>query len=294
MRFLIVTGMSGAGKTTALKVLEDFGYFCIDNLPIFLMDSFAKLLYVPNSGMHQVAVGIDIRSGQALDELEKTLIRFKAQNYSYEILYLDCSTDILVKRFKETRRSHPLTKYGRVEDGIAEERKRIAFLKKRADYIVDTSNLLTRELRTQLEKIFVSNGNFRNLMITVISFGYKYGLPSDADLVFDVRFLPNPYYVTELRHKTGMDTEVQDYVLLSPACKTFLEKLFDLFDFLIPNYIDEGKNALVVAIGCTGGKHRSVAIANVLYQRLQSMNSIGVRIEHRDIQKHSSKSQEQE
>ncbi len=285
-RFLIVTGMSGAGKTTALKVLEDIGYFCIDNLPIFLMVSFAKLLNIPDSTMGHVAVGIDIRNGEeALEELGSTLEQFEELHYDYEILYLDCSDHILLKRFKETRRNHPLAQYERVEDGIAKEREQIAFLRERADYILDTSNLLTREFRTQLEKIFVLNTTFKNLMVTIVSFGYKYGLPLDADLVFDVRFLPNPYYNLELRDKTGNDKEIQDFVLKSPTCQEFIQKLFDMFDFLIPNYIDEGKNSLVIAIGCTGGKHRSVALANELYTHLSQNASIGVGIEHKDIDK---------
>lgn len=285
-RFLIVTGMSGAGKTTALKMLEDIGYFCIDNLPVFLMVPFAKLLNMPDSTMGHVAVGIDIRNGEeALDELGSTLEQFEELHYEYEILYLDCSSHILLKRFKETRRNHPLAQYERVEDGIAKEREQIAFLRERADYILDTSNLLTREFRNQLEKIFVLNTTFKNLMVTVVSFGYKYGLPLDADLVFDVRFLPNPYYNLELRDKTGNDKEIQDFVLQSPTCQAFIEKLFDMFDFLIPNYIDEGKNSLVIAIGCTGGKHRSVTLANELYAHLSKNESIGVRIEHKDIHK---------
>lgn len=282
--FLIVTGMSGAGKTTALKILEDIGYFCIDNLPVFLMIPFAKLLHMPDSTMRQVAVGIDIRNGQeALDELESTLEQFQKLHYEYEILYLDCSTPILLKRFKETRRSHPLTSCQRVEDGIAMEREQLTFLHDHANYILDTSNLLTREFRSQMEKIFVRNSTFKNLMVNIVSFGYKYGLPMDADLVFDVRFLPNPYYDHKLRPKTGNDKEVQDFVMQSPASGAFLDKLFDLFDFLIPNYIDEGKNSLVIAIGCTGGKHRSVTLANALFAHLSQNESIGVALEHRDI-----------
>lgn len=283
-RFLIVTGMSGAGKTTALKVLEDIGYFCIDNLPVFLMIPFAKLLYMPDSTMGHVAVGIDIRNGkEALEELVTTLEQFEELQYDYEILYLDCSDYVLLKRFKETRRNHPLSKHDSVEAGIAKERNLITFLRERANYILDTSNLLTREFRSQLEKIFVLNSTFKNLMVTVVSFGYKYGLPLDADLVFDVRFLPNPYYDLELRNKTGNDKVIQDFVLNSPISQTFLQKLFDLFDFLIPNYIDEGKNSLVIAIGCTGGKHRSVTIANELYNHLSNNETIGVRIEHKNI-----------
>lgn len=283
MRFVIVTGMSGAGSTTTLKVLEDIGYFCIDNLPVSLMVPLAKLLHMPDSTMRNVAVGIDIRNGTALDELQSTLERFDDLGYPYEIFYLDCSTPVLVKRYKETRRNHPLSRYGRIEDGIAAERERMAFLRARANYILDTGNLLTRELRAQLERIFVNNGSFKSLMVTVMSFGYKYGIPSDADLVFDVRFMPNPYYISELRPHTGNDEVIQQFVKKTPQYQTFMEKLGDMLDFLLPNYIDEGKNALVIAIGCTGGRHRSVTVANEVYTLLQKHTDIGVRLEHRDI-----------
>ena len=278
MQLVIITGMSGAGKTTALKVLEDIGYFCIDNLPVSLMISFARLIHSPGSDMDKVAVGIDIRNGQALDQLEDTFSQLQHLQIPYEILYLDSSTEVLVQRFKESRRSHPLSQQSRIEESIARERHKIAFLKERADYIVNTSNLLTRQLRAQLEKIFVMDSHFQNLMVTVVSFGYKYGLPADADLVFDVRFLPNPYYVPELKHKTGNDREVQDFLTASGSYGPFLRKLFDLIDFLIPNYIEEGKTSLVIALGCTGGRHRSVTLANALYDHLRGMSGIGVGI----------------
>lgn len=283
MRFVIVTGMSGAGSTTTLKILEDIGYFCIDNLPVSLMVPLAKLLHMPDSTMRNVAVAIDIRNGDALDELQSTLERYDDLGYPYEIIYLDCSTPVLVKRYKETRRNHPLSRYGRIEDGIAAERERMTFLRARANYILDTGNLLTRELRAQLERIFVDDGSFKSLMVTVMSFGYKYGIPSDADLVFDVRFMPNPYYISELRLHTGNDEVIQQFVKKAPQYLTFMEKLSDMLDFLLPNYIDEGKNALVIAIGCTGGRHRSVTVANEVYALLQKHADIGVRLEHRDI-----------
>ena len=190
----------------------------------------------------------------------------------------------MIKRYKETRRTHPLTGSGRIESGIQMERKRTAFLKQRADYILDTSQLLVRELKAQIDKIFVENEGFRNFMITMLSFGFKYGIPSDADLVFDVRFLANPYYVPELKYKTGNEKEVQDFVMQTETAEQFLNKLEDMLKFLIPNYINEGKNQLVVGIGCTGGKHRSVTLANAITKRLSTLE-YGIKVEHRDIGK---------
>ncbi|MDD7024698.1 MAG: RNase adapter RapZ, partial [Oscillospiraceae bacterium] len=244
-----------------------------------------ELSFTPGGEISKVALGVDIRSGQALDEIEQVLEHLTMEGRPYEILYLDAGDEVLVKRFKETRRMHPLAKDGRVDRGIAEERRRLQYLKKHAEYIIDTSKLLTRELKTELEKIFVSNQEFKNLVITILSFGFKYGIPSDSDLVFDVRFLPNPYYVDELKAKSGNDKEVQDYVMGFEVSEKFLDKLEDLLNFLIPNYILEGKNQLVISVGCTGGKHRSVTLANKLYERLKKQDSFGITIEHRDIGK---------
>ena len=286
MRFVIVTGMSGAGKSTALKMLEDMGYFCVDNLPVPLIPKLAELFNVSGSEVQKAALGVDIRSGQSFGELERMLQELDAINMKYEILYLESSDNVLVKRYKETRRFHPLSgSSGRVDEGIKRERERLGFLKKKADYLVDTSHMLTRELRQELNKIFVENKEFKNLYITVLSFGFKYGIPSDADLIFDVRFLPNPYYVDELRPMSGNDPEVRDYVMGNEKAGEFLDKLTDLLEFLIPNYIIEGKTQLVIGIGCTGGKHRSVTLANALFARLSQAESYGIRIEHRDIGK---------
>ena len=285
MRFVIVTGMSGAGRSTALRALEDAGYFCVDNLPISLIEKFSELIYPGNTEVTKVALGIDIRSGKAFNELAATLEKLTVAGVNYEILFLDSSDEVLVKRYKETRRTHPLAQNGRVADGIQEERKRLEFLKKQADYIIDTSNLLTRELKQELDKIFVQNKNFKNLVITVLSFGFKYGIPTDSDLVFDVRFLPNPYYYEELRKLSGNDKPVQDFVMGFEVSHRFLDKLIDMIQFLIPNYVLEGKNQLVISIGCTGGKHRSVTLANKLYERLRNNADYAVRIEHRDIEK---------
>ena len=287
MRFVIVTGMSGAGKSTALKMLEDMGYFCVDNLPIPLLPGFVQMLENTDTEMKKVALGLDVRSGQDLTGLRENLEEMDRNRVGYEILFLDANDAVLVKRYKETRRQHPLSGSGRVDTGIAKEREKILFLKMKATYILDTSKMLTRELRIELEKIFVDGQSFCNLYITVMSFGFKYGIPQDADLVFDVRFLPNPYYIDTLREKTGNEAEVQDYVMQNDKGRIFLDKLKDMMEFLIPNYILEGKNQLVIAIGCTGGKHRSVTLANALYQLLDQEESDGVRIEHRDIGKDS-------
>ena len=285
MRLVIVTGMSGAGRTTALKMLEDAGYFCVDNLPVPFIEKFAELTASGNSEITKVAIGVDVRSGKSLSELEEILERMTLHGLNYEILFLDASDEVLVKRYKETRRMHPLAASGRIEDGIVRERERLVFLKKHADYIIDTSKLLTRELKQELDKIFVQNSAFKNLMITVLSFGFKYGIPSDADLVFDVRFLPNPYYYEDLRKLTGNDQKIQDFVMGYDMAHVFLDKLEDMIRFLIPNYVLEGKNQLVIAVGCTGGKHRSVTLANKLYERLKKQSDYGVKLEHRDIGK---------
>jgi len=282
MRFVIVTGMSGAGKSSVLKMLEDAGYFCVDNLPIQLILKFAEVINNEAGEMSKVALGIDIRSGDDLENVDSILADLKKEGLGYEILFLDCSTSVLVKRYKETRRNHPLADSGRIEEGITLERKKLLFLKESADYIINTSQLLIRELKAEIDKIFVKNENYNNFFLTILSFGFKYGIPSDSDLVFDVRFLPNPYYIEALKLKTGNDKEVYEFVLKSKEALEFLEKLKDMVKFLIPHYIAEGKNQLVISIGCTGGKHRSVTLANALYNELVSAE-YGVKVLHRDI-----------
>ena len=284
MKLVIVTGMSGAGKTVALKMLEDLGYYCVDNLPIPLIEKFTELTIGSPGQSSQVALGIDVRSGQELSLLTKILEGWKNDGISFEILFLDASDKVLVKRYKETRRSHPLAGMGRIDSGIAKEREKLGFLKNQADVILDTSKMLTKELRQELERIFLEDKNYSNLFVTVLSFGFKYGIPADADLVFDVRFLPNPFYVEGLRFKTGEDAEIQEYVMQGGIGSAFLEKLYELLDFLIPNYVLEGKNQLVIGIGCTGGKHRSVTIARALYEHLAQKKELGIKLEHRDIE----------
>ena len=292
MRLVIVTGMSGAGKTSALKMLEDMGFYCVDNLPIPLVEKFAELTLSNQGGIKDAALGIDIRSGDELSALNRIFDEWSRSRVPYEILFLDAGSETLIKRYKESRRIHPLAGEGRIDSGIEKERLKLAFLKEEADYIIDTSKLLTKELKAELEKIFMANESYKNLYITILSFGFKYGIPSDADLVFDVRFLPNPYYVDELRPKTGEDQEVRDYVMQNGTADIFLNKLYDMLEFLIPGYVLEGKNQLVIAIGCTGGKHRSVTIAKAVYQRLKSHEEFGLKIEHRDIDKDNKRKKE--
>ena len=292
MRLVIVTGMSGAGKTNALKMLEDMGFYCVDNLPIPLVEKFAELTLSNQGGIRNAALGIDIRSGDELSALDRIFDEWSRKRVPYEILFLDASSETLIKRYKESRRAHPLAGEGRIDSGIEKERLKLAFLNEEADYIIDTSKLLTKELKAELEKIFMANESYKNLYITILSFGFKYGIPSDADLVFDVRFLPNPYYVDELRPKTGEDQEVRDYVMQNGTADIFLNKLYDMLEFLIPGYVLEGKNQLVIAIGCTGGKHRSVTIAKAVYERLKSHEEFGLKIEHRDIDKDNKRKKE--
>ena len=283
MRFVVVTGMSGGGKSTALRMLEDAGFYCVDNLPVPLIEKFVELIAVPDGEVTKVALGLDVRADQAFGDVQKILENLKANGYLFEILFMEANDKTLLKRYKETRRMHPLSLDGRIEDGIRKERKVLNDIRNKSDYVIDTSNLLTRELKEELERIFVQNEEYNSLMVTIVSFGFKHGIPADADLVFDVRFLPNPFYIDELKYKTGNDKEVQDYVMGFPEASVFIDKLADMVEFLIPNYIKEGKYQLVIGIGCTGGKHRSVTLANHLYMRMKNKGSYGLKIDHRDV-----------
>lgn len=265
--------------------MEDIGYFCVDNFPIPLLEKFVEFADSGETQYQKIAFGLDIRSGESLKYLDQIITNLRMNGHMIRILFMDASDQVLVKRYKETRRAHPLAGTDRVEKGIEQERRQISFLKEMADYIIDTSQLLTRELHAALGNIFLGKQEYDNIYVTVLSFGFKYGIPSDADLVFDVRFLPNPYYVDELKTKTGNDKEVQEFVMNCTQAGVFLDKLSDMVQFLIPNYVIEGKNQLVVAIGCTGGKHRSVTIANKLYEILKEDREYKVKIEHRDIEK---------
>lgn len=283
MRFVIVTGMSGSGKRTAMKMLEDVGFYCVDNLPVALIDKFVELIAMPNSEVNKVALGIDVRADQSFDGVCRVLEKLKDNGYLFEILFLEASDAVLLKRYKETRRLHPLSPKGRVQEGIHKERETLKEIRQMADYIFDTSNLLTRELKEEIDNIFIHNKEYNSLIVSILSFGFKNGIPADADLVFDVRFLPNPFYIDELKHKTGNDKEVQDYVMEFPEASEFLKKLVDMLDFLIPNYVKEGKHQLVVGIGCTGGKHRSVTLANELYAKMKDHGTYGTKLYHRDV-----------
>ncbi|MBV4417978.1 RNase adapter RapZ [Clostridium tyrobutyricum] len=284
MRFVIVTGLSGAGKTQAVRNLEDLGYFCVDNLPSTLIPKFVEACYKADGKIDKIALVIDIRGGQFFDNIFESLSYLKKQGYKYEILFLDASDEVLIKRFKESRRKHPLAPEGRILKGITMERNKLRELKNKADNIIDTSKLATRELKEEITKIYSEEGQIETqLMITVLSFGFKYGIPVDSDLVFDVRFLPNPFYIPELKKYSGNDKLVADYIMGFDQTGQFIDKLSDMLEFLIPYYIKEGKRQLIISIGCTGGRHRSVAIANIIYDKL---NKIGhkVNIDHRDIE----------
>lgn len=283
MRFVIVTGLSGAGKTEATRSLEDLGYFCVDNLPPQLIPKFAEACTQSQGKISKVALVIDIRGGIFFDDLFESLQYLKESNFKYEILFLESSDEILVKRFKESRRSHPLSPDGRVLTGIEDERKRLREIKDRANNIIDTSKYAIRDLRDKINVLYGDGKEpEQTISVTILSFGFKYGIPTDSDLVFDVRFVPNPFYIPELKHFSGNDEPVKKYVLEKDETKQFIEKLRDMLIYLIPNYVKEGKRQLIVSIGCTGGRHRSVAIANSIYKELK-MADYNVGIEHRDI-----------
>lgn len=283
MRFVVVTGMSGGGKSTALRMLEDVGFYCVDNLPVPLIEKFVELIAMPGSEVKKVALGLDVRADQPFEDARRILEKLRENGYSFEILFMEASDQALLKRYKETRRLHPLSPDGRVEDGILKERRILKTIRDRSDYVIETTNLLTRELKEEIDRIFVQNEEYNSLMVTILSFGFKHGIPADADLVFDVRFLPNPFYIDELKYKTGNDREVQAYVMGFPEADIFIDKLSELLEFLIPNYVKEGKYQLVIGIGCTGGKHRSVTLANRLFERMKNKGNYGLKIAHRDV-----------
>ncbi len=282
LEFTIITGLSGAGKSEAIRCFEDMGFFCIDNLPATLIPKMAELCSLPGSKIRKVALVSDVRGGEFFDALFESLRELKSKAIDYQILFLEASDEELVKRFKETRRRHPLAKAGQIIEGIDREKRALQSLRGSADMIIDTTNIETYELRDKIRSSFLGEQKQKAILITVISFGYKYGVPIDADLVIDVRFLPNPHYIESLRKFSGEDQPVKDFVLKRPETQTFLKQFRQLLTFLLPHYVSEGKTHLTVAIGCTGGTHRSVVLANEIYRFLYE-KKYNVAIRHRDV-----------
>ena len=285
MEFLIITGLSGAGKSRAADVLEDLDYYCVDNMPVALMEKFAEFCVAAGGRYEKVALVTDVRENEDFSALLTTIDSFSRSGYDCRILYMDADVPTIVRRYKESRRPHPLTQESRsIEESVRREIELLAPVRDRADYIVNTSGLTLGMLQNRLFSLFASEGQTRSLNITVISFGYKYGIPLDADLVFDVRFMPNPFYVDDLRKLSGLDLPVAEYVFSHRQARVFLEKLEELIEFLIPMYVEEGKLGLTIAIGCTGGRHRSVAIAQALSAHLKAKGHSSETV-HRDLEK---------
>lgn len=284
MKFIIVTGLSGAGKTRAVKAFEDMGDYCVDNMPPELIPKFAEIYHRSAKPDDCAALVCDIRGGDMFRRLEDSLDELSELGYEYEILFLDASDEALIRRYKETRRSHPLSQNGSLTDGIAKEREVLSALKSRATKIIDTTYLTASQLGKKINAIYGDQSKFGGMLVNIMSFGFKYGIPLDADLVFDVRFLPNPFYIPELKEHTGLEVCIRDYVMESENSRIFLEKLTDMIKFLIPGYINEGKAQIVVAIGCTGGHHRSVTLAEELYREI-SKDYKNTMVLHRDIKK---------
>lgn len=284
MELLIITGMSGAGKSLGVKYFEDIGYYCVDNLPPSLIPKFVEVMLYGKTALEKIALIIDIRGGAMFLDLMPALVSLNDMDIKYSILFLDASDSTLIKRFKESRRMHPLSADGRLSEGISQERSTLEPIRKKADVIIDTSNLTPRQLKEAIADHFIEGKNFTGLITNIVSFGFKYGIPIDCDLVFDVRFIPNPFYIPELKEKTGFDDEVKDYVMNQNESRLFLNKLVDMVSFLIPLYVKEGKLQLIIGIGCTGGRHRSVTIARKLYNKLK-FKGFNTVVEHRDIDK---------
>ena len=283
MDFVIVTGLSGSGKSKAVDALEDIGFFCVDNMPPSFIEKFYELC--AEEEMEKVAVVTDSRGGYLFHSVSKTLDILDGKNIDYKIMFFECSDEVLYKRYKETRRKHPLSDdcEGSVMASVKKEREMLETLRGRADYLIDTTQLSPAQLKERISDIFLGD-SVKGLRITCMSFGFKYGAPTEADMVFDVRCLPNPFYIDELSDKTGLDSEVYDYVMEKPETKGFADRLFDMMDYLIPLYSDEGKSSLVIAIGCTGGKHRSVTLAEALARHI-SESGLKAATVHRDITK---------
>lgn len=283
MEFIIISGLSGAGKSKAASFLEDVGFYTVDNMPPVLMPKFAELCMAGNGRYDRVALVNDVRGGVSFDDFFEALDTLKQMNCPYKLLYLDASTDTIIKRYKETRRSHPLAgECGSLDEAARREREMLAPVRARADHIIDTTALSTAKLRGEVLRLFDSGEAKGGMVVNVVSFGFKYGLPIEADLVFDVRFLPNPFYVPELRKQTGLDAGVRDYLDQFPETGQFLGYLNQMIGFLLPLYVEEGKSALVIAVGCTGGQHRSVAVTRALAEFIRQQD-YQVSENHRDM-----------
>lgn len=282
VRLVIITGMSGAGKSQVVRSLEDLGYFCVDNLPPALIPKFAELCEQSAGKVSKVGLVVDIRGREFFDQLMQVLEDMEKQGFMYEMLFLEASDETLIRRYKESRRRHPMAPHGRISEGISRERDRLEHVRGRATHIIDTSDLPTAKLKEKIAALFGGEVESERMTITIVSFGFKFGIPLDADMVFDVRFLPNPFYVESLRRKSGIVPEVSEYIGKWPITQQFMEKLSNLVDFLVPHYVREGKSQLVIAIGCTGGLHRSVYVAHKIYEGLRN-KGYKVNVEHRDI-----------
>lgn len=282
MQYVVVTGLSGAGKSSVIHILEDIGYYCIDNMPPTLVRNFITLCQNSNMNLNKIAFVVDARSGELIKKLANEITEIRKSGDQCEVLFLESTDACIIKRYKETRRKHPHAKEGRVTDGIALERELLSSIRKKSDYIIDTSGLKAQQLKEQIISIFETRKKYENINVTILSFGFKRGIPLDSDLMLDVRFLPNPFYEEELKEHTGLDEDVKEYVMRWDVTKKFIDKLHDFVEFLLPQYIEEGKPQVVISIGCTGGKHRSVALAEELGEFLKSKNYF-TNVFHRDI-----------
>ncbi len=280
----IITGLSGAGKSFAIRALEDNGFFCIDNIPALLIPKVIELSDGHEEEIRRIALGVDLRGGQFLQSLPQVLADLRAAGHRVQVLFFDASDDVLLRRFSETRRPHPLAGQGSIQDGISRERKALEPIRALADKVIDTSDFNVHQLKREVEQQFCGAPQARRMALFLTSFGYKYGIPHDTDMILDVRFLPNPYFVNGLRAKTGLDPEVRDYVLGNPETRSFLDRLYALLEFTLPLYEREGKSSLTLALGCTGGRHRSVVLVEALNQRLGG-GDLHIHLKHRDIDK---------
>jgi RNase adapter protein RapZ len=284
LEVIIVTGLSGSGKSVAIRALEDNGYFCIDNLPALLIPKFIDLCEGYNEGITRIALGVDLRAGQFLQALPQVLADMRHAGHHVQVLFFDASDEVLLRRFSETRRPHPLAGEEPVQEGISRERKALEGMRELADKVIDTTDLNVHELKREMEERFCQAPYSRSMNVFLTSFGYKYGIPHDTDMILDVRFLPNPYFVSELRAHDGLETEVEEYVLKNEETRTFLDRLYSLLEFALPLYEREGKSSLTLALGCTGGRHRSVVLVEELHKRL-GRGKFRIHVKHRDLDK---------